>query len=695
MIRREFLELTALANMPALASDSSLLSLGPCKLSGGLREGSTGAAPLEGGIWYEADAPGAALSWEFPAGTLKNARMLTADFLLDGVTALVFTLDLVESATAGEPGRRFRLTFAGLNQCSFRMRMDLGLTGQNRWQADREGAFLKPIVSGDRVDPAKVSRAVLTLYRMAGPGARFCATALRASTIDVPKLANAVLPKGPLVDEMGQSRLQDWTGKTKSVDDLVARLRAQHKDSTTYSVADRLTRWGGSKQHKLRDGSGYFGVAKSDGRWWLVDPDGHAFWSAGADCVRVDFDARVDGIEKALTWIPPESGYREARKAGLGGRPGARFVNYFAANLIRAFGERDWRERWAALALGEMRRMGFNTVGNWSEWQAASKARFPYVRPLEGGPPLVARVYRDFPDVYDPGFAKEAARTAESLRASANDPALIGYFLMNEPTWGFSSELPAAGMLYTAGPCATRRELASHLQRKYPDAGALSAAWKLSVTLERVEKGKWVEPLTPEAKNDLREFSSRMAGQYFRILSEACRKVDPNHLNLGMRWAGVPPDWAVEGMKSFDVFSLNCYMEKLPRDRSERIHELLGMPVMVGEWHFGALDAGLPASGIGHVRTQADRGRAYRVYLEDAAANPLCVGVHWFTLYDQSSLGRFDGENYNIGFLDICHQAYAPLAEAAVASHGRMYEVAAGRQQAYADAPEYLPKLFL
>ena len=28
----------------------------------------------------------------------------------------------------------------------------------------------------------------------------------------------------------------------------------------------------------------------------------------------------------------------------------------------------------------------------------------------------------------------------------ANDPALIGYFLMNEPTWGSSSDLPAVGM---------------------------------------------------------------------------------------------------------------------------------------------------------------------------------------------------------------------------------------------------------
>lgn len=186
-----------------------------------------------------------------------------------------------------------------------------------------------------------------------------------------------------------------------------------------------------------------------------------------------------------------------------------------------------------------------------------------------------------------------------------------------------------------------------------------------------------------------------MVEKYFAALSAACRRADPNHLNLGMRWAGVPPEWAIAGMRTFDVFSLNCYLEKLPRDQSAKIHDMLKRPVMIGEWHFGALDVGLPASGIGRLSNQSARARAYRVYLEDAAANPHCVGAHWFTLYDQSALGRFDGENYNIGFLDICHRPYDELCRAAILTHERLYDVAAQRVQPYADAPEYLPKLFL
>jgi len=140
---------------------------------------------------------------------------------------------------------------------------------------------------------------------------------------------------------------------------------------------------------------------------------------------------------------------------------------------------------------------------------------------------------------------------------------------------------------------------------------------------------------------------------------------------------------------------MNCYKTRVLAEEMAQVNALLDLPIMVGEWHFGALDVGLPASGIGHVPDQVSRGKAFRVYLEDAAAKPWCVGVHYFTFYDQSALGRFDGENYNIGFVDVCSRPYGPLIAAARAGHERMYRVAAGELAPYHDEPEYLPLLFL
>jgi hypothetical protein len=193
----------------------------------------------------------------------------------------------------------------------------------------------------------------------------------------------------------------------------------------------------------------------------------------------------------------------------------------------------------------------------------------------------------------------------------------------------------------------------------------------------------------------LAEFSRILAARFFGTLSRACRRVDPHHLTLGIRYYTVPPPWALEGMRRFDIFSMNCYRPRVPPEPVAQIARDLRMPVLIGEWHFGALDVGLPGSGIGHVRSQRDRGRAYRVYVETAAALPDCVGVHYFTLYDESALGRSDGENWNIGFLDVCNRPYRPLVDAARASHERIYALAQGRAAPFRNAPAHLPLLFL
>ncbi len=687
--RREFLT-TALTIVPASAAAVVGEPVPSAGMIGKLRK-QEGRSPLEGGAWYVAEAEGDGIHFEFAPGFLTRARYLTADFLLGGNHLAVWNLRLQE----GEKGRTFRLAFGGLNQCSFRLRMSLALVDQNRWMVEREGAFLKPMCGGDRVDLEKVDRITLVLVRKSAQPARWAMTGLVAAKDEPPRIDKPVLPKGPLVDELGQSRLHTWPGKTRSVAEMKNRIQGQLAAAPKQAWPAEFSRWGGWKSRKLTEGAGFFRTHNDGRRWWLVDPDGYAFWSAGLDSVRPDGDANIGGIETALSWLPEPGGefaeaFGSSRYRGAG-----KSFSLLAANLIRALGKDGWREKWAAIVLAELKRLRFNTVANWSEWEAASKAKFPYVRPMSFRGNRIRMVYRDFPDVFHPSFEADATDYAAQLKSSAADPAFIGYFLMNEPTWGFTSEPPAAGMLYVTPSCATRDKLARFLRGKYDGDAALSAAWKLPATFDRVARGPWSGVLSPEAQADLREFSVLMVERYFQVLSKACKQADPNHLNLGMRWAGVPPEWAVRGMKHFDVYSLNCYQEKLPLAQAEKINKLLGMPVMVGEWHFGALDVGLPASGIGHLKNQVDRAKAYRVYLEDAAADPYCVGVHWFILYDQSALGRFDGENYNIGFLDVCHRPYPELSAGAILSHERMYMVADGKTPPFADVPAYLPKLFL
>jgi hypothetical protein len=613
-------------------------------------------APLPGATWLTAGEVGDGVACALPAGALASARWLTADLLLDGIESAVFKLSLHESG-----GRAFRLRFGLLNQCQARVRFPLDALNQNRWMLLREGAWLKPICDGDVVDPAKVDRLSLVVIRKGLAPVRWCMTSWQAIADEPQRLTAPLLPKGKLVDEFGQSTLRDWPGKTRSESELVTRLRDQLRDAPQQRWPEGFSRWGGDAGRKLTDGSGFFATHHDGRRWWLIDPDGHPFWSAGQDCVRADAAANIEGIESALPALP------HADAVTHRGHTGATHANYLVANLIRAFGPEQWHAHWSAIALAELRRAGFNTVANWSEWKIASAARFPYVRPIEFAPTHTKTIFRDFPDVFDPAFERDAEEYAQQLVETRDDPALIGYFLMNEPTWGFARQTPAEGMLINTTDCHTRR------------------------AFEQWKQQRGVQ--TPQPA-DLEAFSAVMVERFFRTLTEACRKVDPHHLNLGARYYTIPPAWCLPAMASFDVFSFNCYRQVVPSEQIANVAKALNSPVLVGEWHFGALDVGLPASGIGHVRTQGDRGRAYRRFLEMAAADPNCIGVHHFILYDQHCLGRFDGENYNIGFLDVCHRPYEPLVAAARASHERLYRLAAGEITPTADVPEYLPLLF-
>jgi hypothetical protein len=109
----------------------------------------------------------------------------------------------------------------------------------------------------------------------------------------------------------------------------------------------------------------------------------------------------------------------------------------------------------------------------------------------------------------------------------------------------------------------------------------------------------------------------------------------------------------------------------------EEIYRVTGRPIIVGEFHFGVPGRGL-AAGLVQVRDQAERGTAYRFYVEQAAAFPAFIGSSWFQWVDQPCTGRMDGENYNIGLVDVTDRPYADLVEAMRTTHRRLEAVHAG-----------------
>ena len=500
------------------------------------------------------------------------------------------------------------------------------------------------------------------------------------------------------IDEFGQYIPKDWPGKVRSRDELNARLRAEADKPAAYPFAN-WTRWGGCADRKLTPGTGFFSRVKADGRWYLTDPEGCAFFSMGPDCVTARCDARIDGLESLLTDLPPREGDTAAlyentrRNFGETDRGEGVLFSYERANLLRAFGP-GWYTRWQDMVVGQLMRMGMNTLGNWSD--PALFGKMPYVTSLPEFPGTEEYIFRDFPDVMSPEYARNAETCAAALEKRKGDPWMIGYFLRNEPAWAFVDGLVIADeVLRNPRPSHCKAGLIAFLKDKYGTPETLSRAWGHAFDSfdELNEPTQKASAFSEQAREDLRAFSARLTELYTRIPAEACRKADPNHMILGMRWAWISDPLLVTGWDCFDVFSINCYAVD-PTPAIDRVRELgVDLPVMLGEFHFGALDGGLPATGLEAVSSQDERGVAYRYYCQQVAAHPQGVGCHWFQYCDQFALGRFDGENYNIGLFDITLRPYEEMAEAVSGTAAEIYAVKAGEKAPTSRKPDSRPMI--
>ena len=510
------------------------------------------------------------------------------------------------------------------------------------------------------------------------------------------------LPEGKLVDALGQNKTKEWPGKTRNLDDLKEILQEQMKTEPKdgYPFGD-WSSYGGWKEKKLGEGTGFFTKYKENGRWWLADPDGYAFFSAGPDCVGLSAGARVDGVEKWLDWLPDQEDpayaamFAPPRKREGERRRNPVMFSFLQANLYRALGE-DWYEKWKGMIVGQLKQYGMNTLGNWSDERLFGVTDIPYVTSLPDFPDTEKKIFRDFPDVLSPEYAQNAEKCAQALEKRREDPWMIGYFLRNEPSWAFVDNLVLADeVLRNPEKTVCRQELISFLKERYGNIEKLNEEWGTGLDGFECfdEPQEKVSAWSQAACLDMKEFSRRLLRAYVEIPAKACRRVDPNHMILGMRWAWISDPDLVSGWENFDVFSINCYAQD-PTSNIENIVKLgVDLPVMIGEFHFGALDAGPSATGLEGVRTQKDRGIAYRYYCERVAAHPNGVGCHYFQCYDQFVLGRFDGENYNIGLFDVCSRPYPEMMEQVRACGQGLYPVAAGERETAEETAQEIPMI--
>lgn len=121
--------------------------------------------------------------------------------------------------------------------------------------------------------------------------------------------------------------------------------------------------------------------------------------------------------------------------------------------------------------VGQLKKHGMNTLGNWSDPALFGTTGIPYVTSLPKFPDTKQFIFRDFPDVFSEEYERNSGKCAEALKARADDPWMIGYFLRNEPSWAFVDNLvladevlynPAGNLLQNRADPQAGREISYH-----------------------------------------------------------------------------------------------------------------------------------------------------------------------------------------------------------------------------------------
>lgn len=385
----------------------------------------------------------------------------------------------------------------------------------------------------------------------------------------------------------------------------------------------------------------HWGLEKQGNTHWMITPRGNRFYSKGVNRIDADQRNRKETEDSAFHW-----------------------AKYFTS-----------MNQWRQSTKKQLVEWGFNTRGAWSD--KSPVFGLPLMVELDLG--RYAQLH--WKDPFDPRMPKIVLERAKELVLPyRNNPWLVGYFSDNEVGWWNAPIF--RWYLQQGWDNYTKRKLWQLLYDHYAGRWDLLAAdWvpqgNLRSFTELKRSGAQLK-LRPNGKGIcvVNQFTYFYARRYYQLVGSAIRQAHPGALVLGDRLPLYYNQDAVRAMADqVDIISTNYNVDT--RDGwvapyyFNGLERLAGKPVLVSEFFFAADENrsgnrnernGKP----GHlmtVTTQSERARGVANALCNFARFPNIVGVHWFQYADEPSDGRDDGENYNMGLVDIDNRPYQKVIE--------------------------------
>ena len=444
---------------------------------------------------------------------------------------------------------------------------------------------------------------------------------------------------------------------------LVAVLALGGASPTPARAAGSYDAYGGWTGTTLA-ATGAFRTAEVAGRWWLVTPDGHPFFSNGLNHV-----TPIGTVDKN-----GHAAYHEA--------------------ILAKYGSES---AWAAAQVARFGTWGINTLGGWSDIGLFDGRGVPYTVTLSlaGQNSGTGRMA----DFWSPGWVSSVqSSTASAAAGRTNDPWLVGYFLDNELHWTKDWRSTEQLDFYLQRDAAEpgKVHLVDWLRSRYAnDFAAFAADFTTDAT-------DWASLLAATTIADAGGAGARptrdawvgeIAERYFSVAHAALKAADPNHLDLGTRLVAqvITPEVLQAAAAHVDVVSINWYEildqfeeyvanlgpDFLPTADTLAAHgKLSSKPLMITEFGWRAMDSGLPNTWPPLqvvVDTQQERATRYRNFGQCLVNTGYVVGAYWFEMTDEPAIGRFDGENDNWGMVTEADEEYPLVTAAAAAVHDMAY----------------------
>lgn len=382
-----------------------------------------------------------------------------------------------------------------------------------------------------------------------------------------------------------------------------------------------------------------FALLADKGVWWLRNPQGKRFFSLGVCCVE------------------PGTAWKEYNPKN----PSYAAWRYYADPTL-----------WADATLQRLSDWGFTTLGGWSDvatLRRSANLKQAYTLLLHLG----ATSGAPWEDMWSAQTIQKMDDAAKAALAPVRaDPRFMGCYTDNEIGWWSGSLFQAT--LEQKPESGQRKRLIALLQERYAndwnrllkDFAPKGADSFASLSL----KGNlYLRPLG-EGFQVVKSFVRLMAERYYQLVRAVVRRYDARGLILGDRYQSFyRPEVAESAAPYVDAISTNLNAHwndgSLSRFYLNTLFNLTQKPVMIGEFYMSATEnrsgnrnnsAGFPVA-----KTQEARAANAQRTLQYLLKTPFAAGADWFQYADEPTLGRSDGENYNMGLVDIYDQPYAEL----------------------------------